>query len=158
MDFITKYGNVGTVDEPNEYVADTLRLKSASFIWPDQPDVAYFSGTTKATIVGIGGSLHHLIGSSPDSEGLSSSSQLRGLMEFIMFHRDSTDNDYISKPDWNIDDWKMFHYLMKAQERMGGPSQMMEFLAKRLYSHGEPAGTGISKMLLLTPLYIALVD
>jgi hypothetical protein len=63
VDFIREYGNVGTVDESNDYIDDTLEMAWSDRV-PYAKGMAYFTGETDKTLVGFGGSAHHVIGNS----------------------------------------------------------------------------------------------
>lgn len=59
--FIREYGNVGTVDEPREYIAGTLEMMMVTERQFQLP-LAFFGGQTDKTLVGPGGSARNLIG------------------------------------------------------------------------------------------------
>jgi len=62
VDFIRQYGNVGSVDEPDQYIEDTLTMRWGPYGSSQNPPV-FFSGQTEGTLFGLGGSMQHLIGS-----------------------------------------------------------------------------------------------
>src|SRR5258708_2610617 len=62
-EFIRNSGKVGSVDEPNEYIADTLQMRAARI-----EEFFYLAGRTEKTFFGMGGSLQHVIGSAARSE------------------------------------------------------------------------------------------
>ena len=72
--FIREYGNIGTVDEPDEYIDDVLPMRWGPYgNLIEQTPLVYFGGLTERTIVGLGGSMKHVIGSVGDAYALSAS-------------------------------------------------------------------------------------
>jgi len=65
VEFIRRYGNLGSVDEPNEYIEGTLPMRFSIA----SENVAYFSGRTEKTLLGLGGSSKHLIGGGTETDG-----------------------------------------------------------------------------------------
>src|SRR6267143_3106976 len=75
VNFIRDYGNLGTVDAPDEYVEDSLLIR-----WgPHDTEggkfspLVYFGGITSKTILGLGGSVKHLLGNIGESPSFSAS-------------------------------------------------------------------------------------
>ena len=66
---IRDYGNVGTVNEPSEYFVDTLNMRWGPFgdKDPTKAPLVYFGGGRGGTVIGLGGSIKHLIGSALDN-------------------------------------------------------------------------------------------
>lgn len=64
-DFITKNEQVGTIDEPQSYFAGTLEMSWGPYGIGDE-QIVYFGGFNDKTIVGLGGSLKHVIGNGTD--------------------------------------------------------------------------------------------
>ena len=66
VSFIREYGNLGTVDEPDEYFEGNLPLclgpLQCDVESHTEPSVVYFAGRSTRTIVGLGGSARHMIG------------------------------------------------------------------------------------------------
>lgn len=157
--YIREFGNIGSVDEPAEYIEDNLEMR-----WgPYEPDnktepLVYFGGTTDQTIVGLGGSLVHVIGNTGTSATDSASATpvlLARLKKELSIDRPivSSDNDALNSALAQPGDWSL-RAVELATTQMEGPMQLMEFMARRLLY-----GRGISKkkkVLLATPLYVAL--
>jgi hypothetical protein len=61
--FIREFGNVGTVDDPDEYIDDTQPVW-----WGPLENMAYFSGKTEKTTFALAGSARHLLGAMPDQD------------------------------------------------------------------------------------------
>jgi hypothetical protein len=68
-DFIRQYGRVGSVDQPDEYIDDSMMLKWGDYApnWDEKSPVVYYGGETDRTIVGLGGSSKHIIGNQGDT-------------------------------------------------------------------------------------------
>lgn len=64
-DFITKNKQVGTIDNPLSYFAGTLEMSWGPYGTGDE-QIVYFGGSTNKTIIGLGGSLKHVIGNGTD--------------------------------------------------------------------------------------------
>jgi hypothetical protein len=79
VDFIQEYGNVGSVDEPDQYVADTLLMRWGPYNGDPESGVVYFGGETPSTVVGLGGSMRHVVGNAGTSEAYGDS-----LTPFLM--------------------------------------------------------------------------
>src|SRR5688572_5287702 len=56
--YIKQSGRLGTVDTPEFYIKDSLMMKSISYY-----GMAYYSGFSERTIVGLAGSTDHITGS-----------------------------------------------------------------------------------------------
>jgi hypothetical protein len=125
----------------------------------DKVPPVYFGGVTERTIVGLGGSMKHVIGDSGPSHA-HSHSMTPLLLEYLrkpaaQVERaevlDFQGNQRPSDPD----NWALCAVEL-ATTQMNGPKQELEFLAKRLLY-----GRGYSKkkkVLLATPLYVAMVE
>jgi hypothetical protein len=159
-DFIHKYGDVGSVDEPGEYIQDTLLLKWG--LYEPQPDVVFFGGATENTVVGLGGSVRHVIGNL--GVGVSNA-----RVNFVAPYLDLPKYllNFLAK-DINLDpdaySWRAFcaenqnvlDKVFATSNIMDGSAQRLEFLAKRLL-HGQWTATN-RRVLLATPIYVAMAD
>jgi hypothetical protein len=173
VSFIREYGNVGTVDEPDEYIADTLALRWGPYVdglEKDKTSVVYFGGSTSQTIVGLGGSSKHVIGNEGQSYATSAS-----VTPILMFYLDrqlglglteqeSSESTQAAFERLHLrrvltqserEDWSL-RAVETASQYMTGPEQRLEFLAKRLL-YGEVYATS-KKVLLATPLYVAMAE
>ncbi|MFC6023592.1 DUF7019 family protein [Plantactinospora solaniradicis] len=149
MRYLDDHGDVGTVDEPGQYFRGILPMAWGPMRTEEGSDLLYFGGRSERTIVGLGGSLHHHIGAQPtDCRGTMRSSMpvlLRGLVE---------GEDQVPH-----DDPEALGLVHRANARLGGVTQKLEFVAKRLL-HGpspypELDGGNERWVLLGSPLYVA---
>lgn len=158
--FIREYGNLGTVDEPDDYVEDSLEMRWGPYGMGDEkePPLIYFGGVTDRTIIGLGGSIKHVIGNSgvTHTHSHSATPMLLARLEREL----KLDEQAMSPPDdaGNTEvsgDWSL-RAVELATTEVKGPKQWLEFMAKRLLF-----GRGYSKkkkVLLATPLYVALLE
>lgn len=167
VDFIREYGNIGTVDEPDEYIEDTLQMRWGPFMENlEETPVVYFGGETEKTFVGLGGSMHNVIGNAGPSNA-NSRSATPALLDFL--YRELN----INKPiDLFSDEPDFYREYLKevatpsecvalAATSLHGPEQNVEFLAKRLaYGPVDRSEDPDRKpfALLATPLYVAMAD
>jgi hypothetical protein len=187
VDFIRQYGNVGSVDNPDEYIADCLTMRWGDYGWSDwrpghlleDSPVVYFGGVTEKTIVGLGGSMKHLLGSNVESHA-SSYSATPFLMAYLARHLQFrvpghyTLHSYEENLPWpeiasvvgrELPEFTLFLAVELATTEMEGPQQRVEFLAKRLASGpvtkwcaGVGENSSLQNVLLATPIYVALGD
>jgi hypothetical protein len=152
---IREYGNVGTVDEPDEYIDDMLPMRFMSTNPKVSSDLIYLSGHTQTTIIGLGGSAIHVIGSRPagDKCWMSNSNTLILIHSLPHILRDE------GVPQDEEEDalWPVVNLEIDGPKT---PYENFEFLAKRLVTNrqtvaGKPK---VWNVILATPLYIAKAD
>ena len=157
--FIREYGNLGTVDEPNEYVEGSLDMRWGPYGEDDEKgSLIYFGGVTERTIVGLGGSMKHVIGNSGQTNAHSHSFTpmlVRSLERDLNFDER---RQQAPRQDDEIDGTgiRALQAVELATTEIEGPTQPLEFMAKRLLY-----GRGYSKkrkVFLGTPLYVALLE
>jgi hypothetical protein len=146
VDFIREYGNLGSIDEPGEYIYDE---QSAWVGIYTLSDVAYFSGKTEKTIFGLSGTGKHLVGADPNKSPWPNLTSLINIFDWLSEQNPTRDPDGM----------KMISVLVGVAEHMRRPRQRIEFMAKRLleqeYSDEVAPQT---RLLLATPLYVAMAD
>ena len=162
VNFIREYGNVGSIDAPDEYIDDTLEMQ-----WGQYPDssVVYFGGETNKTILGLGGSLKHLLGNS-GIQAAATNSVTPFLMKYL------NDDLAMRYPDADAKETQQSGQdlpplvataVRLTSTNMHGPQQKVSFLAKRL-AYGPVAQFrndpvhGDKSVLLATPIYISMAD
>lgn len=160
-EFIRDYGNVGTVNEPSEYIADTLNMRWGPFgdKDPTKAPLVYFGGGRSGAVIGLGGSIKHVIGAPGQSEP--TSHPIRGSVGPVLVHylkREFGLDTRDSLTDWEKEEerlWPLFVFHTTLQMR--GPIQRLEFMAKRLLEEPLPYDKQWY-VLLGTPLYVAMID
>ena len=161
VSFIREYGNLGSVDKPGEYFEDTLPMRFLS-ITSGQPFV-YLSGHTEETIVGLGGSVQHMIGGVPNANSPISSSYAFMILDLLA---KAGSNINLAE---RVDERNLRPMVgMESNPQGGGFSvyENIEFFAKRLAHdtlnpddyRGEEHEFGWRHVLLGTPLYLAKAD
>lgn len=161
ISFIRQYGNLGSVDEPDEYVEGKLEMRWGPYLADKEKGAPpiYFGGVTDRTIIGMGGSMKHVIGDSGESRA-HSHSITPVLLDYLKRQPARAEPVRISEadrdqPPTDSDGWALCAVEL-ATTQMEGPKQQLEFVAKRLLY-----GRGYSRkkrVLLATPLYVALVE
>lgn len=124
--FIRNYGNVGSVAEPDDYVYGSMPLRMLT-----DRNFVYFGGSVQEanTIVGLSGSVKHLIGITPPTNAYGSSSLLSYTATFLRTIIDSIESNVeVSKAQLR----NTLNDAVRVTQSMGGPEQHFEFLAKRL--------------------------
>jgi hypothetical protein len=159
VDFIDKYGRVGSVEKPDEYISDTIEMKWAPYDYVG--GVVFFSGRSADTIMGMGGSLHHLIGNVALPRQATNSVAM-SLLRFIKEATATESEDVVIRNvRGHSDKIRALYDLWNVSNHMDAPLQRLEFVAKRLlYWPFEASGRLGEKcdLLLATPLYVAMVD
>jgi hypothetical protein len=157
--FIREFGNLGTIDEPDEYIEDRLAMRWGPYgMAPYKEELSplvYFGGATGNTIVGLGGSAKHVLGNTGPSAAFSASATPY-LLTYLEQHLDT--NEILGSEASQSEDMSLSAVHL-ATMGMKGPRQNLEFMAKRLL-HGpspypERDGKPNMSVLLATPLYVA---
>jgi hypothetical protein len=161
---LEEQGIVGSVDNPKAYFKGQLALRWGPYL--DSEELVYFGGETKDTILGLGGSLGHVIGQVGRS-GAHSHSATPRLIEVLS---KELGHDY-DLPDWvrvRFPDDDSTSTALAAVElatsQMRGPQERIEFVARKLLcwpEHGVDyhwGGRSGRRVLLGSPIYASLVD
>ena len=139
-EFIQQFGNVGTVEEPQEYLADVLDMTWETYGLKDGNErdrLVYFAGVSKRNVLGLAGSVIHLVGRPTPSRELlftiGGGSEFPYILRFLheVLSGERHGNSFLygnESPEqtWIEDTYRFSHRLMD------GPKQRLEFLAKRL--------------------------
>lgn len=166
--YLDDHADVGSVDAPGQFFRGLLPMQWGIVPTTGGLPLVYFGGRTEDTIVGLGGSAVHVIGSSPAAEPAPpalASSTMPALLAGLV---DAGGADPVPRvvhdgtvgPD--AADAEALASVHRAGTRLRGPAQNVEFLAKRLLSGPSPYpeldGRPGMTVLLGSPLYVALVD
>ncbi len=155
---LARAGRIGTVDEPKEYFAGAMPMRWGPCAFPVDPQLTpsplvYFGGATETTIVGLGGSATHVIGEVGSAKaGLHSC-----LPYFIMQLRQELGESLSANIPLEFGDPSLMA-VFTATTYGKGPSQEVEFVAKRLAYGPLPAKFGHAEKNIVvgTPLYVAM--
>jgi hypothetical protein len=156
---LARAGRIGTIDEPKEYFTGAMPMRWGPCAFPFVPQLTpsplvYFGGITKTTVVGLGGSATHVIG----QVGSANAGVHSCLPYFIMQLRKELGESLLIPLEKTWDQALAGVYLATVMGK--GPSQELEFVAKRLAYGPCPAPwreTWTPETVLVgTPLYVAL--
>ena len=141
--YLNEHVETGTVDNPGSDFKGILPMRWGLYAGSH---LVYFGGETNKTIFGLGGSMYHIIGEERGQSPTHSQSASHAIFSILEHGRDdSLDQNIINE---SLEAVKM------ATEKMKGPQQPLDFLAKRLVE-----GTFKSKHILLgSPIYVAYGD
>jgi hypothetical protein len=145
------HADLGHVDEPGQYVHGVLPMQWGAI---DDGGTVYFGGRSEHTVVGLGGSAGHLLGTvaaAPPEQSLLSASLPPVLLGRLaaLAPQDAADPETLAT-------------VLRANATLRGPAQTVEFVAKRMlhgpcpYPELYPPGT--TAVLLASPLFVALVE
>ncbi|MFB7508826.1 DUF7019 family protein [Streptomyces broussonetiae] len=158
--------DVSGLEEPSVWFRGGLRLRSMIF-GGESTGLLLFTGTWHGTVVALIGSAHHLIGSgvAPEAVPIGYSGSMLPTF-FTLLERDQAEWDdrhqvqdsanpltHRTRPD----EQESLRQVIDCAERITGPSQGCEFLARRLLlgTTQDPNGRPV-RVLIGTPLYVAL--
>ncbi|MER6996819.1 SAVMC3_10250 family protein [Streptomyces sp. NPDC000410] len=143
------HGDLGDVDEPGQYVHGVLPMQWGTV---GSDDAVYFGGRSERTVVGLGGSTGHALGTvvAAPTETRLSASLLPVLVERLA---------EFAPGDEAADALAM---VVQANAALRGPAQRFEFVAKRMlhgpHPYPELSPRGGMTVLLGSPLYVAMAD
>lgn len=155
-DYVVRNFEVGTVDSPGPYFEGSLPMRWG--IYPDHSwgPIVYFGGFTPRTIVGLGGSADHILGSS-QSDAAGSTFKLPGSAIVSILALISNSDLGPEYPDsTKYADSENDQGLLEVQEfttSMKGPREHLQFLGRRLLAGPSQHGA----VLLGSPLYVARI-
>lgn len=155
ISYIQEYGNLGSVNEPDEYVQDTMLMSWAQH--PVFPDAVCFFGKMGQTIVGLGGSLKHVMGFTDQKPTLRSmswdSSFQSRLWKELNLDKAEEEAFYSDQEVRNALD----AVYLDIDKEDSLPKQKLEFLAKRLVYRRQCFDSKYN-ILMASPLFVAMAD
>jgi hypothetical protein len=151
LSFIREFGNLGTVEKPDEYIEDTLPMYFVDLNPTIDERCAYFTGKQLDTVVGLGGSWHHVLGAGKPQSVVGHSLAYRILnmikTDLAELPEDKSEEQVSDHTAYVID-----HAFDSFRRR--GPVENLRFMAKRLVSEKNERGIFV----LGSPLYVAKDD
>jgi hypothetical protein len=159
--FLEEQGLVGTVDEPNSYFRGRLDLRWGPY-GRSREQLVYFGGGTEKTILGLGGSLKHVVGQVGGS-GADSASGTPFLVRVLSAELGLASEELPKFLRGNGSSMALAAVKM-ASTQMTGPAEKIEFVARKLLGSRDPGvnydwGSESGRQVLLgSPIYAALVD
>ncbi|HVV10539.1 DUF7019 family protein [Amycolatopsis sp.] len=148
------HGDLGSVEEPGQFFWGMLPMQWGRF--PDAESLVFAGGRSGDTVVGLGGSGRHLLDTPPGAEQPRQAwSNLPPMLEGLASDlEDEIVVDAAAGNPLDLADATAAATVSRAVDRLTGPAQNLEFVAKRLL-HGDFRD---ERVLLGSPVYIALVD
>ena len=101
--YIEKQFDIGTIYVPKEYFKGKISMKCGPYGWPGWSDapstnLVYFGGITNSdTILGLGGSLHHIIGEEQEQPYVRSHSATYAIISTLSRELNINNLDYKNK-------------------------------------------------------------
>ena len=162
---LARADRIGTIDQPKEYFAGDIPMRWGPCLFIDPQltpsPLVYFGGVTEKTVVGLGGSAKHVIGEvGPSRAGVHSC-----LPSFIFQLRQELGENLPLDLKFTDDNQATLMAIHQATTLAKGPSQKLEFVAKRL-TYGplpplyfpEKKPDDKDSVLVGTPLYVAMSE
>ena len=149
VDFIREYGNIGTLDEPDDFIEDFATVGVARS-GQSTTKVAYFGGKTERTVFALVGSAVHLVSGTKTTAELAYHSEIGEIIGWLQ------ETVPANRGRFNL--LRSISFLVPLST-WGDCSYRIEFMAKRLHSElvRNAKGENIN-VVLATPLYIAMAD
>jgi hypothetical protein len=150
------HGDIGSIDHPGQFFGGLLPVQWGRF--PGAASMVFAGGRTDQTVIALGGSGRHLLGAVPNIDQADPAwSHLPPLLDGLASDlEDEILVEAAEQPGDHLDrgDLTALATVRRAVDRLTGPAQNVEFVAKRLL-HGTLEGQPV---LLGSPLYLALID
>jgi uncharacterized protein DUF7019 len=158
-DYLERESTIGSLGESGAFVRDVLPMRWGPLQIPGEPDGGapiFFSAVTESHVVGLGGSLRHVIGATGSAESNSHSAlyELLSAIEAIEARQFSPEREQPADADHDDETAQAVLSTFIVAVQSTGPLQLLEFLAKPLL-RGEIEGKSVT---LATPLYVALAE
>ena len=153
--------DVGPVEEPRAYVHGRMAMRWDVLTAGDDSSLVFFGGRDVGTVVGLGGSVRHVVGARPDAQGHGqlSPSVLPGMLRGLRTDAHGIDafEDGEGETDADAAEFALWAVL-RAVDALRGPVQNVEFVAKRLLHGPVRQSEDAVPVVLGSPLYVALTD
>lgn len=153
--YLRDHGDIGSVDRPGQFFGGLLPVQWGRF--PGAASMVFAGGRTDRTVLALGGSGRHLLGTVPNIDQADPAwSHLPPLLDGLASDvEDELLVEAAEQPgDLDHGELTALATVRRAVDRLTGPAQNVEFVAKRLL-HGTLEGQPV---LLGSPVYLALVD
>ena len=155
--YIDENDFAGTVDEPKAYFRGSLEMRWAPIGMGIKPTTVFFVGQTEKTMLGLGGSVYHLMGHARGEATYSDS-----LTNFLIAAVEREANEVLpGKSDLERYEAEGLWAIPNLFDTMSGPPETVEFLARRLARKEAPPRDKYPEgkaIVLGTPIYVALTD
>lgn len=158
------HGDLGTVDEPGQFFWGMLPMQWRPVTSGAGSSLVYFGGRTERTILGLGGSRRHVLGSPPSvaDDPVLSQSLMPSILDGLAGTSEIEAPSDVVGQGFDEAELAALRAVHHATAQLRGPAQNVEFIAKRLLCGPSPypeSDAGNDMVVLLgSPLYVALVD
>ncbi|MCC8340592.1 hypothetical protein LMJ38_32330 [Streptomyces sp. R1] len=152
---------IGTVTEPGPFFRGRLPMRWGAPTHGDDSSLVFFGGRTGDTVVSLGGSTRHVVGSSDDAASGPplARSLLPSLLDGLRLDPRIAALFSAADPSPPVDpDGLALRAVREATDGLRGPAQTLDFVARRLLHGPDPDGRDGATVVLGTPLYVALAD
>lgn len=160
-EYIEKHLDVGSIDAPSTYFKGILPMQYGTFEREGVYEkTVYFGGITSHTTLGLGGSARHVIGNNSlnDLADTMPPSMLNGLYKALLYEAQVFE-EVPSKPHSGFYSDNILYLVdYMTVQRLKGPKQQLEFLAKTLIQGSFSSDPSLSHIALGTPIYVAIAD
>lgn len=165
--YVKNHFDIGTVVDPTPWFCAKLDMRSGVYLDRSGHSLAHFSGEEDGTLLVLVGSTYHLIGEDRTKSNSMYVPMSNTRAVFSLAHSASKDevwlNDRVGASDLALrsrigeDAFTMMHLF--GDPTIGIP-ESCEFLARQLFSIrlDHERATPFSKLLVGTPLYVALAE
>ncbi|MFJ3405972.1 DUF7019 family protein [Promicromonospora sp. NPDC090134] len=156
--YLSDTRSIGSLDAPESFFWGMMPMRWNVIPTELSGPLAFFGGTWNGMSVGLGGSSRHVLGAGTADAGFFSGSMTPTILGGIA-SSELEDELVVDAVQDELDgDLDALETVRKAVSGLTGPTQNVEFVAKRLL-HGDAGGPGAARSVLLgTPVYVALVD
>jgi hypothetical protein len=162
------YGDLGSIDKPGQFFWGLLPVRWGPFPGAEPSSLVFFGGRTDHTVVGLGGSGRHVLGSPPNGDRPGTLlSSMPTILDQLSTASDAEDELVVEAAGdvhgvLDRADRAALATVHRAVRQFKGAAQNVEFVAKRLLHGPSPfpesdprAGMAV---LLGSPIYVALAD
>jgi hypothetical protein len=154
--FIREFGNIGSVDKPDQFFEDTISMELSIFPLLET-SMVYWAGRTEQTLLGLAGSAGYVLGGTAGGKGYASLGYgIAGILE-----KEIEEKQSFRSEEFNLGESKgqLIDYVGIWAEMGLGDFENYEFMAKRL-TEGERRGENgkATRVLVGSPLYVAKAD
>jgi hypothetical protein len=153
--FLENQDLVGTIDEPRPYFKGRLPMRWGTYA--GLREVVYFGGETAKTILGLGGSLKHVVGL-PGACSAFSYSATPYLVHVLSRELGISEKPWPDLPDSDEGlNARALRAVELATQQCKGPMEEIDFCARTLLRGTTWDGDG-RQVVLGSPIYAALID
>lgn len=153
--FLEEQEHIGSISHPGRYFAGRGLMRWGPYDSSGKDGLVWFGCVQNDTAIGLGGSLHNVVGAVGPSSAHSHSATYAMLSVLERELTAEAVRGHATDPDDDDDEALAMLAIELASMQMRGPLYEVEFVAKRLLWG---SGREVTHVLLGTPLYVAAAD